>query len=320
VSFAEKSALNARAGSINGHRPVNGHGEVGGNGSAVRAAGIPAIGIGKLHEAGNGDGAASGGPGLHVAVIMDGNGRWATSRGRRRTAGHRAGADAVRRTVEAAAERGIGTLTLFAFSADNWQRPSQEVATLMRLFRSYLEAEARRCAEQGVQIAVIGRRDRLSSGLVRAIEQAEGATAGAGSLLLRIAVDYSARDAILRAALRAAGCHGTLSRERFARLLAEPHDGLPVPDVDLLIRTGGEKRLSDFLLWECAYAELVFTDRMWPDFGAADLAAAVAEFHRRERRFGRVPPKPDTPVPLPPPPERRRVAASDVSGMEESRV
>jgi undecaprenyl diphosphate synthase len=222
---------------------------------------------------------------------MDGNGRWATARGRSRTAGHEAGADAVRRTVEAAPDLGVGTLTLFAFSSDNWQRPPREVGALMRLFRSYLRAEARKCAENGIRIAVIGRRDRLPAGLCRAIETAEAATAGASDFLLRIAVDYSARDAILRAARRLNGhaAQGEPSREQFARLLAEPHlDGRPVPDVDLLIRTGGEKRLSDFLLWECAYAELVFTDRMWPDFGADDLSAAVREYHSRERRFGRV--------------------------------
>jgi undecaprenyl diphosphate synthase len=141
---------------------------------------------------------------------------------------------------------------------------------------------------------VIGRRDRLSPGLVRVVEEAEAATSAASRFHLRIAVDYSARDAILRAADRLRG-QGELSREAFARLLADrPHDGRPVPDVDLLIRTGGEKRLSDFLLWECAYAELVFTDRMWPDFGGADLADAVRDFHRRERRFGTVP----SPVPM----------------------
>jgi undecaprenyl diphosphate synthase len=225
---------------------------------------------------------------LHVAIIMDGNGRWAVSRGRPRTAGHAAGVEAVRRVVEAAADLGVGTLTLFAFSSDNWRRPDVEVRALMRLFRSYLTAEAGKCAENGVRIAVIGRRDRLSPGLVRVIEEAEAATAHADRSLLRIAVDYSARDAILRAAARLRG--EPASREGFARLLAEPpHDGRPVPDVDLLIRTGGEQRLSDFLLWECAYAELVFTDRMWPDFGGADLTEAVREFHRRERRFGTVP-------------------------------
>jgi undecaprenyl diphosphate synthase len=217
---------------------------------------------------------------LHVAIIMDGNGRWATARGRSRTAGHVAGVEAVRRTVEGAADLGIGTLTLFAFSSDNWRRPDQEVRALMRLFRSYLRAEAAKCAKNGIRISVIGRRDRLTRSLVAAIDDAETATAGADSFHLRIAVDYSARDAILRAARR---LNGDVSREAFSRLLAGP-----TPDVDLLIRTGGEKRLSDFLLWECAYAELVFLDRMWPDFGPADLAAAVNEFNHRERRFGAV--------------------------------
>jgi undecaprenyl diphosphate synthase len=224
---------------------------------------------------------------LHVAIIMDGNGRWAVSRGRPRTAGHVAGVEAVRRAVEAARDLGVGTLTLFAFSSDNWKRPDMEVRALMRLFRSYLTAESAKCAENGVRISVIGRRDRLPSGLVRVIEEAERATARADRFLLRIAVDYSARDAILRAAARLRG--GEPSREAFARLLSDPHEERPVPDVDLLVRTGGEQRLSDFLLWECAYAELVFTDRMWPDFSGADLADAVREFQRRERRFGAVP-------------------------------
>ena len=233
--------------------------------------------------------AAPAGDGLHVAIIMDGNGRWAVSRGRPRTAGHVAGVEAVRRVVEAAADLGIGTLTLFAFSSDNWRRPDAEVRALMRLFRSYLTAEAVKCAENGVRISVIGRRDRLSPALVRVIEDAEAATAGADRSLLRIAVDYSARDAILRAAGRLRH-QGEISREAFARLLADPphDDGRPVPDVDLLIRTGGEQRLSDFLLWECAYAELVFTDRMWPDFTGADLGEAIREFYGRERRFGTV--------------------------------
>ena len=236
-------------------------------------------------------GAAGSAGGLHVAIIMDGNGRWAVSRGRPRTAGHLAGVEAVRRTVEGAAGLGVGTLTLFAFSSDNWRRPDLEVRALMRLFRSYLAAEAGRCADNGIRLQVIGRRDRLPPGLVRAIAEAEARTAGGGRFLLRIAVDYSARDAILRAAARlAADSEAEPSREAFARLLAESsEDGSAAPDVDLLIRTGGEQRLSDFLLWECAYAELVFTDRMWPDFGPADLAEAVREFHRRERRFGTVP-------------------------------
>ena len=229
-------------------------------------------------------------PGLHVAIIMDGNGRWATHRGRPRTAGHLAGADAVRRTVEAAPAEGIRTLTLFAFSSDNWQRPDREVRALMGLFRRFLTAEAERCAANGIRLSVIGRRDRLPAALVRTIEEAEAKTAGGRDFWLRIAVDYSGRDAILRAAERwHLGGASLPSRETFARLLADLPQNGPAPDVDLLIRTGGEKRLSDFLLWECAYAELVFTDRMWPDFAAADLAAAVREFHRRERRFGTVP-------------------------------
>jgi undecaprenyl diphosphate synthase len=225
--------------------------------------------------------------GLHVAIIMDGNGRWATARGFPRTAGHAAGAEAVRRTVEAARELGgINTLTLFAFSSDNWQRPGVEVRALMRLFRRYLIEEAERCAANGVRITVIGRRDRLSPAILQEIERAEAITRHAGPFRLRLAVDYSARDAILRAAARLPRL-GETSREDLTRLLAE--DGAATPDVDLLIRTGGEKRLSDFLLWESAYAELVFTERMWPDFGAADLAEALREFRSRERRFGRVP-------------------------------
>jgi undecaprenyl diphosphate synthase len=251
--------------------------------------------------------------GLHAAIIMDGNGRWAVARGKSRPAGHLAGADAVRRTVEAAPAAGIDILTLYAFSSDNWRRPPEEVGALMRLLRRYLMAETGRCVENGVRVQVIGRRDRLASALVREIESAERATARGEKLRLRIAVDYSARDAILRAAHRLAGAwqlppqgdvgldkrradrpedrvpHRELSREEFSELVV----GSPeqrVHDVDLLIRTGGEKRLSDFLLWECAYAELIFTDRMWPDFGAADLEEAVLEFRRRERRFGAVAP------------------------------
>jgi undecaprenyl diphosphate synthase len=243
---------------------------------------------------------------LHVAIIMDGNGRWATAKGRPRTAGHVAGAEAVRRTVEAARRLGIETLTLFAFSSDNWQRPPEEIGSLMRLFRRYLVKEAERCAADGVRISVIGRRDRLSPALARAIRQAEETTAEGRIGRLRIAIDYSARDAIVRAAHRLHGMNGRLcepsgaiSRETFSQLLADlPQEG-PVPDVDLLIRTGGEKRLSDFLLWECAYAELVFTDRMWPDFGAADLAEAMREYERRERRFGTVPGTAGATAPIP---------------------
>ena len=224
--------------------------------------------------------------GLHVAIIMDGNGRWALARGRARSDGHRAGADAVRRIVETAPDLGIGTLTLFAFSSDNWKRPEDEVATLMRLFAHFLRAEAGALAEHGVRVSIIGRRDRLPADVGRAIVAAAAATANGTRLSLRIAVDYSSRDAIARAA-SALAAGQTLARERLAHGLCETHGGW-APDVDLLIRTGGEQRLSDFLLWESAYAELLFTPRMWPDFTGADLAAAVAEFRRRARRFGAV--------------------------------
>ncbi len=222
--------------------------------------------------------------GLHVAIIMDGNGRWASARGLPRTAGHHAGIEAVRRTLKAAPALGIATLTLFAFSADNWRRPPGEVGALMRLLRHYLDSETARLADSGTRLTVIGRRDRLPAGLGAAIATAERATRRGRRLHLRVALDYSARDAILEAAARCERGRAP-SREQFASLLSgEP--GTPAADVDLLIRSGGEKRLSDFLLWECAYAELCFTDRMWPDFSADDLAAALAEFHRRERRFG----------------------------------
>jgi len=216
-------------------------------------------------------------PGLHAGIIMDGNGRWAVARGLPRVAGHRAGVDAVRRVLEAAPECGIGTLTLFAFSSDNWHRPADEVEALMHMLGVYLERETGRCVEKGVRVEIIGRRDRLDSSLRAAIEESEGATASGATLRLRIAVDYSARDAILAAARAAKD----LSREVLAGALG--------PAVDLLIRTGGERRLSDFLLWECAYAELIFSRTMWPDFSGEELAAAVREFHGRERRFGSVP-------------------------------
>ena len=232
--------------------------------------------------------------GLHVAIIMDGNGRWAERHGLARVAGHREGALAVRHVVEGAAGCGIGTLTLFAFSSDNWQRPEREVAWLMRLFREYLRAEAARCVVTGVRLSILGRRDRFSRSLSAAVADAERRTAGGARLHLRIALDYSARDAILRAA-QCLPIDAVPSRESFARLLSIVDHGSPVPPVDLLVRTGGEQRLSDFMLWECAYAELVFTPRMWPEFGAIDLAEAVAEYRRRERRYGALPAgKPDT--------------------------
>ncbi len=214
----------------------------------------------------------------HIAIIMDGNGRWALGRGLPREAGHRAGVETVSRIVEAAPDAGIGILSLFAFSSDNWRRPRHEVAALMRLLAIYLEKAADRCVRNGVRLEVIGRRDRLNGPLQQAIVQAERSTAAGKRLWLRIAFDYSGRDAILAAARQV----DSLSRESLGRALGPP--------VDLLIRTGGERRLSDFLLWECAYAELVFSPRMWPDFSESDLAAAVREFRGRDRRFGALPP------------------------------
>ncbi len=229
------------------------------------------------------------GSGLHVAVIMDGNGRWARRHGLPRAAGHRQGAKAVRRTVEAAPELGISTLTLYAFSADNWHRPASEVALLMELFERHLESERDELVEKGVRLNVIGRRDRLAPRLVAAIDRCEAATAAGTRLHLRIGVDYSAREAIVAAATLA-GRSPRASAERFAALLNRViHSRPPAPDVDLLIRTSGEQRLSDFLLWECAYAELYFTRRQWPDFTRRDLETALAAYHNRDRRFGRLP-------------------------------
>ena len=219
---------------------------------------------------------------LHVGIIMDGNGRWATRRGLSRLRGHEAGVEAIRRVVEAAPDQGVGTLTLYAFSTDNWRRPKAEVAALMALLRFYLANEVDALVKNGVRLTVIGRRDRLPDGIAAAIARAEQATSRGETLNLRIAVDYSARDAILNAAAKLAGITEP-TRELFSQLVTG-EAGLR--DVDLIIRTSGEKRLSDFLLWEGAYAELYFTERMWPEFEAADLAEALASFHGRERRFG----------------------------------
>jgi len=226
-------------------------------------------------------------PGMHVAIIMDGNGRWAARRGLPRALGHVAGTRAVRRCVRAACREGLGTLTLFAFSAANWKRPADEVAALCELMRAHLRSEVETFRAHGVRLEVIGRRDRLSDGLLAAIEAAELATRSGTGLRLRIAIDYSAREAILSAARR---FHVESARgganSAFGRLVARDAD-----EVDLLIRTGGEQRLSDFLLWECAWAELFFTRVQWPDFGARDLRRALRGFEMRERRFGALPEK-----------------------------
>jgi undecaprenyl diphosphate synthase len=219
---------------------------------------------------------------------MDGNGRWATAHGLSRSAGHEAGLRTARDIVEAAVREGVGTLTLYAFSSDNWKRPSAEVTALMRLFRRALLGEAKRCLENGVRLTILGRRDRLPSSLRHTVEQVEALTASGARMHLRVAVDYSARDAILRAAAIHRG--DAVGREEFNELLARvDHDRMPSCDVDLVVRTGGEQRLSDFLLWECAYAELLFVGKMWPEFTAADLAEALADFRGRNRRFGLAP-------------------------------
>jgi undecaprenyl diphosphate synthase len=195
--------------------------------------------------------------------------------------------------VEAAPGLGVGSLTLYAFSSDNWQRPPSEVRTLMRLLHRHLLTETEELVDSDVRLEVIGRRDRLPAHVVSAIRDAEARTKHGRRLLLRVAVDYSARDAIVAAAREAASRNPSLhplDRDGFTRLMGEALSETGVaPDVDLLVRTGGERRLSDFMLWECAYAELYFTDVMWPDFGGEELAAALADFQARERRFGRVP-------------------------------
>jgi len=219
---------------------------------------------------------------FHVAIIMDGNGRWGLSQGLSRTDGHHAGADAVRRTVEAAPDLGVTTLTLFAFAAANWQRPAGEVEALMALFRSYLATDAPRLIEGGARLSMIGRRDRLPADLAASVAQIEAVTALNDRLNLRIALDYSSREAIALAAIRLGPA---ASLDDLDRMITGDSQ---IGPVDLLIRTGGEQRLSDFMLWECAFAELWFTRRLWPEFEGADLAEAIGDFRRRTRTFGAV--------------------------------
>jgi undecaprenyl diphosphate synthase len=229
--------------------------------------------------------------GLHVAIIMDGNGRWAMRRGLPRIAGHRAGVAALRRVVERAPDVGISCLTVYAFSSDNWRRPAAEVRGIFWLLRAFLRLESDRLRQRSARLQVIGRRDRLTKSVLREINTAECATAAGRRLHLRVAIDYSSRDAITRVAADATSVllnDGPPSFDSLGRLLRQGFTAQS-GDVDLLIRTGGEKRLSDFLLWESAYAELVFVDKMWPDFDEGDLEAALEEFSRRERRFGGVP-------------------------------
>ena len=225
---------------------------------------------------------------FHVAINMDGNGRWALMRGLPREEGHIAGAAAVRRTVGAATAHGITTLTLYAFSSDNWRRPRGEVENLLLLLQTYLDSECDHLTERGVRLSVIGRRDRVPPSLERSIARAERGTRGGGCLHLRVAIDYSARDALLTAASRLDNRTPPTRQDFEDALCAAIHAPAGTRDVDLLIRTGGEQRLSDFLLWESAYAELYFTDVMWPDFAEADLASAVRAFEGRDRRYGGV--------------------------------
>jgi len=228
-------------------------------------------------------------PPAHVAIIMDGNRRWAEARGLPVSLGHKAGAEAARRTIEAAGRMGIGWLTLFAFSSENWRRPAEEVSALTGLLRLYLRSEVATLVKEGVRLRVIGEHSRFGPDLARAIEAAEAATAHGTRLNLTVALSYGGRAEILAAAqaVARAAKAGALDPEAldetaFAGFLHTAG----MPDPDLIIRTSGEQRLSNFLLWQAAYAEFVFTDVLWPDFGAADLARAVAEFRRRERRYG----------------------------------
>ena len=225
---------------------------------------------------------------MHIAIIMDGNGRWAAKRHLPRHAGHRAGARAVETVIRAAADQGVGTLTLYAFSCDNWHRPQREVEALFGLLRRYLMTQTDRCLAEAIRLNVIGRRDRLGEGLLAQIERSERLTAHCTGLHLRLAIDYSSRHVLIEAGRRLRDLP-LADTSHYLRFLAQVDHSQPVaPAVDLLIRTGGERRLSDFLLWECAYAELHFVDCLWPDFDAAAFAHALDEFGRRQRRFGRI--------------------------------
>jgi undecaprenyl diphosphate synthase len=227
----------------------------------------------------------------HVAIIMDGNGRWAKARGLPRIAGHRRGAEAVRRVVRGAGELGVPVLTLFAFSTENWQRPASEVSDLMGLLRHYLRNELDELRNNGARLRVIGNRTGLAGDIVRDIEQAEVSTRANTRIDVNIAINYGARDEIVRAARRLAeqAERGELASERideahFERELLT----VDIPDPDLLIRTSGEQRISNFMLWQCAYSELVFVDTLWPDFTKEHLEQAIGEYRRRERRYGGV--------------------------------
>jgi undecaprenyl diphosphate synthase len=236
---------------------------------------------------------------MHVAIIMDGNGRWAERRNLNRQAGHRAGVKAAEAVVRAAARRGVNTLTLYAFSSDNWLRPRAEVDALFGLLRRYLMTETDRCLEESIRLNVIGRRDRLNPTLRAQIERSEELTAACSRMHLRLAVDYSSRCTIAEAGRRLHGTEAVERDEYLRQLAAVDHSDPVAPEVDLLIRTGGEQRLSDFLLWECAYAKLLFLNCSWPDFDEAQLAQALEEYSRRQRRFGRIPVDSESAVEIP---------------------
>jgi undecaprenyl diphosphate synthase len=239
---------------------------------------------------------SAGGPpeGLHVAIIMDGNGRWAKARGLPRSLGHRAGVAALRRTVEGAADLGVKRLTVFGFSTENWRRPREEVSELLRLLRAYFHSDLARLAREGVRVRIIGRRTGLDSDILEMISDAEARTAANTRFHLQVAFNYGGRADIVDAARafaaaveRGEACARDLDEAAFESRLATA--GAPPPD--LIVRTSGERRISNFLLWECAYAELVFQDVYWPDYGPEQLRAAIAEYLTRERRFGGVQPR-----------------------------
>jgi len=228
---------------------------------------------------------------LHVAIIMDGNGRWAKQRGMPRVLGHRAGVNALKRTVEGAQSQNVGVLTVFGFSTENWRRPAQEVSELMGLLKAYVESDLERLARAGVKVRIIGRRTGLSSDIAEVIERAEARTAQNTDFVLQVAFNYGGQADITDAArafaakvARGEAKASDLTEESFGQLLSTA--GAPAPD--LIVRTSGERRISNFLLWDCAYAELVFQDVLWPDYGPEALAAAIAEYRRRDRRYGGV--------------------------------
>ncbi len=232
---------------------------------------------------------AGGSPPTHVAIIMDGNGRWAKARGLPRAAGHQRGADAVRVAVESCRELGIAYLTLYAFSSENWKRPPAEVDDLMSLLRLYLRRELADLHKSGVRIRFIGVREQLADDIVQLIEESEATTAANRALTLTIALNYGSQDEILRAARAIARDvkEGALALDAITKQRFEGYlETVGMPDPDLVIRTSGEQRLSNFLLWQSAYAELIFVNANWPDFSRATLEEAIGEFHRRERRYG----------------------------------